>query len=248
MNPMAKTIVSAFMMITTAAAVQAQTEFRVETDLFLGDEKEPFHQTTTLFSGGVAYDLPHGQNVVTMVDPKRNRIVLLDKQRRKQTNIDIDDLTKLIENAKTGATGILGQVIADAQLVEVAEDSLTVGQSLLRYEATLQPSSGECAAEYAAFANASAMLNGGRDPAALPYARLLLNEAILQKNKLPKEITKTVMLTKVPQVSRSILHANFRLSKDDQLSINEIGTMLASFEKIPQREFFNPASPVAASK
>ncbi|MCU0875712.1 MAG: hypothetical protein MUE50_25550, partial [Pirellulaceae bacterium] len=33
-------------------------DFRIETDVFLGAEKEPVAQSVTLFSGGLVYDFP----------------------------------------------------------------------------------------------------------------------------------------------------------------------------------------------
>lgn len=229
---------------TIADTVGAQTDFRVETDLFHGDDKKPFHLTVTLFSDGVAYDLPRDpKGVITMVDPKRARIILFDPSREIQSLVQLNELKQLISNAQQGANGVLAKIIRDAKVVPSEKsDELSVGEALISYEATLQqPGANEdVAIQYAIFADAVAMLNG-RDPAALPYHRLVLNQAIADKKLLPKEIKKTVKLGKRPQVNRSILHLNTVLSKDDKAKINDIGIMLATYKLTTQKEFFSPA-------
>lgn len=233
-------------MTLTSRVHSQQTGFRVETDLFRGDEVEPFHQTVTLFFDGVAYDTPRDQGMLTMIDPKRDRIILLDETRQVQTEVDLLKLRAMIEKAKTNAFAVTATLIADAEKVVASEDRVTAGDALIRYDATFQLAhTAAIAQQYAEFADASAMLNAGHDPAALPYARLNLNKAIAEKNALPKEITKTVSIGKIPQVHRSILHANWRLSKDDETRIAKIGTMLVSYPSVSQQEFFQPAKHVA---
>lgn len=225
-----------------------QADFRIETDVFAEDQKEPVYQTVTFFQAGVAYDFPRDGGYVSMVAPKSNRLVLLDSKRQVRTQVDLAELTRLLDNAKTGAPGLLATIIAEADQVDVSDAAVSVGASILHYRATFQkPPSASMAAEYAAFADALARLNAGRQPAALPYARLKLNAVLADKAVLPKEITKTLSLGAKPQVQRSILHATWRLSSEHQRRINEVQSNLVSFEEVSQQEFFTPDLAAAAT-
>lgn len=232
------TIVPQLIVDETAAQ---QTGFRVETDLFLGSESKPFHQTVTLFSGGVAYDFPRDDSVVTMVDPKRGRIVLLDVGRQKQTEVDLVDVEKLVESGRNTllASPETAVLVSDGDKVRFEGDKVIAGGELLRYEATLQqPENPQVALEYRTYTDALTRLNAVHNPTALPFARLSLNYAALEKQSLPKELTRYQSSARGQQIVRSILHANWRLSLDDKAKIAEIGRMLVSFESVSQQEFF----------
>ena len=50
-------------------------DFRVETDVFVGGEKEPVAQNVTLFSGGLVYDFPLiGPQEITVFDAARGAL------------------------------------------------------------------------------------------------------------------------------------------------------------------------------
>ena len=64
-------------------AVANDKEFRVDTELFLNQEKEPFLQTLTIFTDGAVYDFQLTEPVQTTVfDARRGQFTLLDEARR----------------------------------------------------------------------------------------------------------------------------------------------------------------------
>ncbi len=77
-------------------------EFRIETDVFVNQAKEPAVQTLTIFSGGVVYDfLLTGVEEITVFDRDRNRLVLLDTKRKVKTELTLDRILTYVAQMKT---------------------------------------------------------------------------------------------------------------------------------------------------
>ncbi len=232
----------------------SQVEFRVVTDVFLGNQKEPAQQTLTLFSGGVAYDISFDDpNQISMVDVGRDRIVLLNKELQIQTSIDLKKLQQYIESARKQAeTSDLAVYLHGAEQIEVVNSSVTVGDQVLRYQASLQqPRDEQMAQQYARTADALSLLNGWRSGLP-PFARLSLNRVVAEQKSLPEEITRTTSGNQKTEVVRCRLHANYRLSTEDKQQVTEIGKMLVSFRSVGEQEFFSatgkPTVKVARNK
>jgi hypothetical protein len=65
-------------------------DFRVDTDVYLGDDKETFSEHLTLFRGSVVYDFEvKSSEEITILDlqKKDGEIVLLDVKRRKRADL-----------------------------------------------------------------------------------------------------------------------------------------------------------------
>ena len=231
----------------------SQAEFRVVTDVLLGNQTEPAQQTLTLFSGGVAYDISFDDpNQIAMVDVDRDRIVLLNKELQIQTSIDLKKLQQYIEAARKQAeTSSLAVYLKGAEQIEVVNAAVTVGDQVLRYQASLQqPRDEQMAEQYARAADALSLLNGWRSGVP-PFARLSLNRVVAEQKSLPQEITRTASNGKQTEVVRCRLHANYRLSTEDKQQVAEIGKLLVSYRSVSEQEFFStsgkPAVKVARS-
>src|SRR5438105_11834412 len=73
-------------------AVDGQ-EFRVDTELFENQAKEPFLQTLTIFADGMMFDfLLTEPREVTVIDPARGRITLLDESRKLKASITTQEI------------------------------------------------------------------------------------------------------------------------------------------------------------
>lgn len=243
-------IVGALAMICSLnhTAVGQENDFRIETDISIPDDPKPIAQTLTLFKSGVAYDFSrNAPESITLIDPVRERIVLFDKKRQVQLLIDMSEFNAYMDSAAAQAATSpkLAPAVEDAKLVSFDADakSVRVGEKMLRYEATLQePSDASMAALYAQFANISARLNAWEESSPAPFARIALNAEIAAKDALPDEITRTAFVPKgskfVEQVIKCRLHANWRLSKDDEAQIAEIGKMLVSYKPLSVAEYY----------
>ncbi len=234
--------------IASQTAVVPTAGFRVETDVLFGTQKAPVQQSLTLFSAGVAYDISRDDpNQITMVDPQRSRIVLLNKASQTQTAIDLKELQQFIDSARKAAeTSELATYLKGADKIVVTDETVSVGDSVMQYHTTLQkPRDPQMAQQYAQTADALILLNGWRSGMP-PFARLSFNRVVAEQQAIPQEITRTTSSGKQTIVVRSLLHPNWRLSKDDERQIAEVGTMLVSFSQVTAPEFFaalnNPAA------
>jgi len=234
-------------------------EFRIETDILVPSQTKPVQQTLTLFRSGVAYDFSRDEpDQITMVDPERKRIVLIDGRRQVQTHIDLAWLNSYMESARNEAAALpgLASFLEDSKLVEFdkATDTIAVGAKVLRYTATMQfPSDEALAVQFARFADASAYLNAWRANSPPPFARVALNAAVAQQGAVPEEITRTTFVLEQQrvvgeQIVKCRLHPNWRLSKDDYARIEEIGKMLVSYPTVSHADFYQKVPATASSR
>ncbi len=233
---------------TLSFATAQQPGFRIETDILFGDDNEPAKQTLTLFSEGVYYDFSvDDPTAITMIDPQRNRIVLLDAKRNIQTVLDTNEMHKYVESARLQANS------PDLQLLLKASEQFsfdertgkcTVGIPQMQYIATSQQPTDEkwanqIAAQYADFANWSARLNAVYPPQRPPYVRMRLNDELASRGLLPAEIEITTKpISGKPMIARCRLLAIWKLSSDDHAKIKSVGEKLAQFNKLESTRYF----------
>lgn len=225
-------------------ALGQQPAFRIDTDIHFGNDKAPSKQTLTLFSDGVYYDFSKDDpTAITMFDPQRNRIILLDGKRNIQTTIDMPELLKYVESARQQANSPDLKLLLKASEQVTFDDqtsTCTVGIKQMNYVATSQkPPEATIAQQYADFANWSARLNAVYPPHRPPYVRMRLNDELAGRGLLPAEIeiTKTLASGKASS-DRCRLLALWRLSRDDQAAIKAVGEKLAKYSKLDPSKYF----------
>jgi hypothetical protein len=224
---------------------QTTNNFRIETDILLADRAEPIHQSVTIFQNGVAYDFsrvePHR---ITVIDPQENRIVFLDSERELQTRINLEELFEFMKRARQElAKSSLAASLEDSETVDVdlERNVISVGKNYCRYVATLQqPELPAIAEQFASFANASACINAWQSPDRSPpsFARLKLNELVLESRSLPVEITRTLFNARGhEQTVKSRIHANWNLSPEDERLAEKFTAMLLVYPSMEVGEF-----------
>ncbi len=225
-------------------ALGQQPGFRIDTDIHFANEKEPSKQSLTLFSEGVYYDFSKDDpTAITMIDPQRNRIILLDGKRNIQTTIDMTELSKYVESAKLQADSPDLKLLLRASEQVAFNDqtsTCTVGIKQISYVATTQkPPESTIAQQYADFANWSARLNAVYPPQRPPYVRMRLNDELGNRGFLPAEIEiTTTHASGKPTTARCRLLALWLLSRDDQAAIKNVGEKLAKYSKLDPAKYF----------
>ena len=221
-----------------------QPGFRIDTDIHFGNEKEPSKQSLTLFSEGVYYDFSKDDTTaITMIDPQRNRIILLDGKRNIQTSIDMAELEQYVQSAKLQAASPDLKLLIKASEQVTFDDktnTCTVGIKQINYVSTTQkPPEAIIAQQYADFANWSARLNAVYPPQRPPYVRMALNDELGKRGIVPAEIEITTTLASgKPTTARCRLIALWRLSRDDQAAIKSVGEKLAKYSKLDTAKYF----------
>jgi hypothetical protein len=227
-----------------SAALGQQPDFRIDTDIHFGTEQAPAKQSLTLFSEGVYYDFSRDDpTAITMIDPQRNRIILLDGKRNIQTTIDMSELSQYVQSAKEQAVSPDLKLLLKASEQVVFDDqnrTCTVGIKQINYVATTQePPKAAIAQQYAEFANWSARLNAVYPPQRPPYVRMRLNDELGARGLLPAEIEiNTTLASGKPSTARCRLIALWRLSRDDQAAIKSVGEKLAKYGKLDPAKYF----------
>jgi hypothetical protein len=236
---------SSFTMLLPAVGAELPTtvypSFRVETDLYEGNETTPQSQHLILFDAGVVYDLPvqHG-SVVTVFDIPRNRVVLIHKATRVRTSISTDTLIQMAAQLRAAASdGGSKDLGLNAEINPgVKPDSYVVEFGANRYEVTTQlVNDPAVAAEFASFTAWASRLNMARHVGAPPFARIALADQLASANRLPKQLTLDVRRALTKERFRSENLFVERLCDLDRKKISEVGGMMATYPEVDFSEF-----------
>jgi len=223
--------------------------FRVDADIYSDPKKAPIKHTLTLFVESVYYDFEDGElGRVSVIDPQRNRIVLLDRQRQVKSEVPTGEILSKIANARVQADAKLSTAtLKDFQDLPNGESVAVVSNESIEYRSTLSaPTLPDMAAQYAEFANWSARLNSIYAPMP-PYLRLDLNELIASRKMMPKELTRITRKGIRQSQLTCRLQVNDRLSEDDRSKVARAGAMMADFRSVPINEYWNEPAVVQAS-
>jgi hypothetical protein len=175
-------------------------DFRVDTDVFLEDNaEEPIAETLTLFSRGIVYDfILSGSEEITIFDVDRGNLVLLDTERQMKTSLTTQELLSLSAKMKVLVEGEkLAEVFFPEFVTQFDVDGpqLVLTSPRLTYRVTAtRPKLATAAERFRQFADWYARLNALRPGNMPPFARLELNSALADRELVPEEIEREVVL------------------------------------------------------
>lgn len=219
-------------------------EFRVDTEVFAGSEKEPISENLTIFSGGRVYDFLLGSNKeIAIYDPVRGEIHLLDEEHQLRTTITIDELAQSVADlrAKAAENGQLATLDPQFEVqVEAESGWLAMTSRRLTYRIKgSKPKQDDAVAQYQEFANWYARLNAIRTNGPPPFARNTVNQEVAQRGWLPEEVERTTgnTLPGRKTVVRSRHITNWLLSNSDHKRIERAGNFLAAFKQVSFEEY-----------
>jgi len=240
-------------------------EFRMDTELFENQVKEPFLQTLTIFADGLIYDfLLTEPREVTVIDLSRGRITLLDEARKVKATVTTDEVLQFSLDLETRAVQQSDRLIAfcavphfettvnDIQQSGQTLVELTLDSKALSYVALGQhPQHSDAVRSYRQFSDWAARLNATRRGNLPPGARLALNKELAERDLLPLEITKVISPT-TPLGKKLELKSqhrvNWALSGEDRKRIEHAGDMLATFQTVGFDAYRQTAAKPAPTK
>jgi hypothetical protein len=239
-------------MITTAiaclllsAAVQAQ-DFRLETAVFVANEKKPVVESLTIFHADKVYDflLTDPRETIVM-DLSRGRLLLLDNERKVKSELLMDDVSRFNLELREQASP------RDVELVrpnfkythEKDGDWHVLTSERLVYRAKGTPVRfKEAAQRYQEFADWSAQLNALRPANLPPFARMQLNQVLAQNGLIPKEVEREITITSVVPFKkaklRSLHSVYWQLNQEDHKKIRQAGDDIATFSPVLPDAYF----------
>jgi hypothetical protein len=238
-----------------AGFAKAQNDdFRVDTDIFVGDDREPFAQSITVFSGGMVYDFPLiGTRETTVFDPARGRIVLLDADRRVKTTLSTHELLEYTAALKVKLSN-MGGLMADVANNQVEAETGSDGEwfvlrnRLVTYRAKgTVPRIEDAASRYHQFADWYARLNATRPGSMPPFVRIELNRLLVENGMIPEEVELTVSpergIMGRSTTFRSRHLPYWRLSNTDRQRIETAGTQMAKFNAVTFQRYRQAPGP-----
>ncbi|MCP4885129.1 MAG: hypothetical protein GY904_00735 [Planctomycetaceae bacterium] len=218
--------------------------FRVTTRLFEGAALEPAAEHKILFDEGLVFDLPQiHSRFVTVYDPARDRVTLLDRETQVQTTVRIEDLVKVTAAARAAAStdeqrehlGLNSEVQPSKRVI-----GYTIRFGSLEYHTTTQkPDDPTIANDYGQFAILASRLNIVRRLGPPPFGRMTLSDHITQRGEIPLETTLTLKTRKSNEQYRST-HLLEDLSTVDRQKIAEVRGMISLYQNVDFEAFPKP--------
>jgi len=233
----------------------AEEGFRVESKVFIGSDKEPKTESTTIFCRGLIYDYLKNPAETIVLDMPRGRFLLLDPGRRIRTEVSTQEVIGLSENLRQWAAmqtdsylKFLGAPTFEEQSDERTKETVLQSPWLTYRVATIDAESDSVARQYREFCDWYARLNARLNPGyKLVFARLAVNEAIFKHRQVPREITlalpkKTIGFQKTTTI-RSEHQFIPHLVESDRDRIAQTSQFMAIFKPVDFAEYEKKLEP-----
>jgi hypothetical protein len=219
-------------------------DFRVENAVYENDKQEPSNQSTTIFRKGVVYDCLKSPAETVVFDQTAGRFVLLDLTHRTRSEVTTADVTALIERLRPVAAKSQDPVVrffAQPKFQESggeAGGALTLTSPMVSYRITLaRQTDPDWVERYHEFCDWYARLNSLLVPGSRPpFARLVVNAAVAQRQAVASEVSLTVTIGKGTNRQRITIHSEHRvvspLEEDDLDLVARTRGFMGSFKLV----------------
>jgi hypothetical protein len=242
---LAAVVIGALAIVARPVASAAE-DFRIETKIYVGDEKEPVSTTTTLFQRGVVYDLLDSPPQTAVFRKpgggKPGRFILLDPERRVRTELSTDQLADVMNKLRNWASRQRDPFLKFAANPQFAESfDRGTGQLLLTsqeesYVLKTEPADEpDALAQYREFLDWYARLNTLLEAGPPPEPRLAVNAALARYQVVPVSVELT--RTGEKQKLRAEHEFTWLLSKQDLARIDDACSALAGYRPVDNEEF-----------
>jgi hypothetical protein len=231
--------------------------FRIETNVFMGDNEKPISETTTLFHDGVVYDFIKQPKQTAVFDKPKGknagRFILLSDEHRIRTEIPTDRVKGVVEDVRTWASQQKDPFLKFAanpnfeESFEPSSGQLVLASHWESYTVETTPAKHpKAAAEYRVFLDWYAQLNTLLSGGAPPQPRLELNESLSRHKAIPTVVELTRKGDKEPL--RAEHEFTWLLSKDDLERIDDVRAALASYQQVDNSEYKSRTQEVATNE
>lgn len=189
-------------------ALLPPVECRVESEIFVGDGKEPVSRSLTLLADRVAWDFlgparlnDEGEAAeaeeFVLHDPDRQRVVLVDVKRNVKTTIATKSLAQLSASLASWARKADDEVVRWAggddftDGFDSQEQAIELHGPRVRYAVAFDEApSPEAATAYRKFADTAILLKALMQPGGLPpFPRIAINEKVAAAGGIPREVS-----------------------------------------------------------
>ncbi|HMO84660.1 MAG TPA: hypothetical protein PKC18_07040 [Lacipirellulaceae bacterium] len=253
----ARAILLALVFASLGLGANAQ-EFRVETDVFVGDAETAASHTVTLFEKSAVYEfIDHPPQVIVYrqaSEEHAGQFILLDPQSRQRTEVPVERVTRLMGKLAQLAAEQSDPVLKFAatpafhESFDAESGSLTLAHPQWTYRvATVAAEPGGALDRYRDFTDRYAELSTMIHKTFPPGPRLKLNAALAERGVVPVEIRRTIGGDDKSLV-RAVHLFSWRLSRDDRQRIDQAQQNLAAYAKVANEKFLAGAGKLSTSK
>ena len=247
--PRYRTLAAALFLFFCAALVTEAAraaDFRVDNTVLVEGQSQPQSQGTTIFHEGLVYDFLNEPAEVIVFDKAHRRFMLLDISRHVRSEISTDDVQAFVKGVKKRLADHPNPNIkrlANPSFEEVFDPKtslLTLKSPSITYQAQVQATDPEVAAQYHDFSDWYTQFNVALDPSSRPpFARMMLNEAIERRQGVAKEVH--LVATAGPKDAPLKIASRHQLALElDAADINRVAEVrehLRSFPTVTFREY-----------
>ena len=229
------------------AGSTAAQEFRIETEVYLGDEAEPASRTVTLFEESAVYEFTENPaQTIIYRESKKGRpgqFIILDVASQRRTEVESERVSKLMEKLAGWAAEQEDPILKFAgdpsfkETFDAESGDLTLSNPQWTYHVATVPAEDKAALQrYRTYTDRYAELTSMLENSPPPRPRLALNAALEKHGVAPVEIRRTIGGDEKGSV-RAAHMFSWRLSRDDRARLDEVRQQLASFAKVDNKEF-----------
>jgi len=239
-------VAAASLLSAKPQSVSAQ-EFRIETEIYIGDATEPASHTVTLFEKSAVYEFVDSPQQVIVYrqgpEGKAGQFILLDTVRERRTDVEVERVSKLMakmtEWASTHKDPLL-KFAAKPNFEETFDDdsgALTLANKEWTYRtATIKAQDAATLTRYREFTDRYAELSSMMYNSPPPGPRLALNSSLAKHGVVPVEIQRSLGGDDKNAVRATHLFS-WRLSREDRTRLDEAQAHLANFKKVDNEQF-----------
>lgn len=217
-------------------------DFKVVTKIYVGNTHRS--TSTTIFYRGTVYDISQPAEAkgepqeYTLFRAGRGEITLVNRQQNTKATVDKRWLAQFTAYLKTTVKP-QSQALVDPRFQETFKGGvLRLASPQLTYEVETLPSEfKKAAAEYFEFADWFAQLNATDTRNFPPFARLKLNEALVRRKVVPKNIVLRIRHRNTDTRVRATHEYLWAVGRQDALLCQRIGDHLATARKISFKEY-----------
>ena len=238
-------VIAVEMMLASGGPAWAMEEdFRIDSKVFVGSEKEPKSENNTIFCRGVVYDYLQKPAEIIVFDLPRGRFILLDPVRRFKAEVTTKEVLTLNENLRQWTATqtdaffkFLGSPKFEERIEERSGELLFESPWITYRVAARDAESDAIAEQYRQFSDWCARLNTRLNPGyKLALARLELNEALFKRRQVPQTITLTVQSKKGFPFQKTVVRSEHQfvrhLVESDRDRIAQTDQFLAIFQPV----------------
>jgi hypothetical protein len=246
-------LVAAALCVSSAVA----ENFRIETKVFVAEQKEAVSETTTLFQEGVVYDFLKKPEQTAVFrkrsGDKSGQFILLNDQHSMLTKISTDKVDGAMTKLKSWAGRQKDPFLQFAANPEFNESfdsdtgKLVLASHLENYNVDTMPCEHpDAMAEYKEFLDSYAELNTLLSAVNLPPGpRLRLNAVLVRRNVVPIKVE----LARAGEDPLRAEHAfTWRLSQDDAKRIDAVRANLTAYKEVSNEQFIRDTTPRERAK